>query len=203
MMWATTYQHKNVTGVIVSGGMGYKKELVGFDVGDEDIVNLILKRDPSIFDFLVDAVLNVKDLSELMWASEGYYVDHIMPEKYPDKKELKERIEHLISVAPKFECEDTAEELKKYLAWMEEQETKRLLRKEVRGKAKIVRRDLQKDYDKLFMLVGRRDGFCCVECGENTGLTLDHKLAVINGGTNDPDNLQLMCKSHNSSKGAR
>jgi 5-methylcytosine-specific restriction endonuclease McrA len=203
MMWATTYEHKNVIGVIVSGGMGYKKELVGFDVGDEDMVNLILKRDPAIFDFLVDAVLNVKDLSELMWASEGYYVNHIMCEKYPEREALKERIKHLISVAPKYGCEQGAVELEKYLEWVEEQEVKNAYREKARAKAKIVRRDFQKDYDGLFMLIGRRDGFCCVECGTSTNLTIDHKLAVINGGTNDPENLQMMCKSHNSKKGAR
>jgi hypothetical protein len=53
--------------------------------------------------------------------------------------------------------------------------------------------------------VFERDQYRCVEpgCGTWLDLTIDHKVAVINGGTNDIDNLQTMCRSHNSSKGAR
>lgn len=72
-----------------------------------------------------------------------------------------------------------------------------------RNHAKIVRKEFQRDHDRLFMFIGRRDGFQCAVCGITNMLTIDHKLAVINGGTNDPENLQLMCKSHNSQKGAR
>jgi hypothetical protein len=90
--------------------------------------------------------------------------------------------------------------------------TKKLVEKEIsdlyekekaRESSKVVRREMQREYDKLFMLIGRRDGFCCAECGKSTDLTIDHKIAVIKGGTNDVDNLRLLCKSHNSSKGAK
>lgn len=54
---------------------------------------------------------------------------------------------------------------------------------------------------KAFRRIGERDGFYCRRCGKDRTLTVDHVTAVINGGTDDDDNLQLLCRSHNSAKG--
>lgn len=43
----------------------------------------------------------------------------------------------------------------------------------------------------------------CVTCGTAEQLTIDHKLALSRGGTDDRSNLQPMCKPCNSRKGAR
>lgn len=37
----------------------------------------------------------------------------------------------------------------------------------------------------------------------STCFTVDHRLALSRGGTNDPENLQLLCRACNSSKGTR
>lgn len=200
-MWTTDYKYKNVRGVIISGGMGHGEELIAFDVGYKDVVDLILRRDPVIFDFLVDALMNVKDLADLMWADEDYYVEYVMPHKYENNlDELKERITYLISVAPKYEgTENAVRNLGAQLQWFEKQKEK-AIRKEA---GRVTRRKLQSNYDSLFMAIGRRDGFKCVVCGISENLSIDHKIAIINGGTNDLENLQLMCRSHNSAKGAR
>lgn len=47
----------------------------------------------------------------------------------------------------------------------------------------------------------QRDGYACVLCGSHDDLTLDHIIPVTAGGTNDPDNLQTMCRPCNSRKG--
>ncbi len=44
---------------------------------------------------------------------------------------------------------------------------------------------------------------CKTEFSENTPATLDHILALANGGSNWPENLQLLCRSCNSAKGAK
>jgi hypothetical protein len=54
-------------------------------------------------------------------------------------------------------------------------------------------------------LVLDRDGHSCQACGSTDDLTIDHKIIPwINGGTSkDPENLQVLCRSCNSSKGTR
>lgn len=61
---------------------------------------------------------------------------------------------------------------------------------------------------RLRAMVLERDGFKCVRCGVEPGLTgvqldVDHILPVAQGGTNCESNLQTLCKACNSGKGAR
>ena len=43
----------------------------------------------------------------------------------------------------------------------------------------------------------------CAICGSKKNLTIDHIIPVLLGGTNDDDNLQVLCRSCNSSKGSK
>lgn len=57
------------------------------------------------------------------------------------------------------------------------------------------------DYRRLFMLIGRRDGFCCHQCDDHgPSLQIDHIHPVSRGGTNAPENLQLLCARCNQAK---
>lgn len=57
-------------------------------------------------------------------------------------------------------------------------------------------------YTHFFVQIGRRDGFGCAVCGEpSKDLGVDHIIPLVAGGTNDLDNLQLLCRSCNSAKG--
>jgi len=46
-----------------------------------------------------------------------------------------------------------------------------------------------------------RDGYRCVKCGNKRSLQFDHNVAVANGGSNEEDNVQLLCKRCNQMKG--
>lgn len=48
-----------------------------------------------------------------------------------------------------------------------------------------------------------RDGQICRWCGATEQLTIDHIHPVSYGGTNAPENLQVLCRSCNSWKGNR
>jgi len=62
------------------------------------------------------------------------------------------------------------------------------------------RRVITSNYDKIFVALGRRDGFNCQECGVSTDLQIDHIVAVANGGGNEMANPQLLCASCNLAK---
>jgi hypothetical protein len=49
----------------------------------------------------------------------------------------------------------------------------------------------------------RRDGFKCVQCNENSRLTIDHIVPVSSGGTSLDSNLQTLCSKCNEKKGKR
>jgi HNH endonuclease len=64
-------------------------------------------------------------------------------------------------------------------------------------------------YEKRKMSAGlrwrvyERDGFKCVKCGVQKNLTVDHIIPEAKGGQAVLENLQTLCKSHNSSKGTK
>jgi 5-methylcytosine-specific restriction endonuclease McrA len=51
-------------------------------------------------------------------------------------------------------------------------------------------------------IVLERDGHACVLCDAKEDLTLDHIFPHVEGGSDDPVNLRVLCRSCNSSKGA-
>ena len=46
-----------------------------------------------------------------------------------------------------------------------------------------------------------RDRYRCVKCSSQKDLQFDHNVAVANGGSNEEDNVQLLCKRCNLRKG--
>lgn len=57
--------------------------------------------------------------------------------------------------------------------------------------------------DHVRRTVMERDGHACVECSATEALTLDHIWPYSKGGTDEPANLRVLCRSCNSKKGAR
>ena len=46
-----------------------------------------------------------------------------------------------------------------------------------------------------------RDNNSCVKCGATENLHIDHEIALSRGGSNDVDNLQVLCRDCNLRKG--
>lgn len=65
------------------------------------------------------------------------------------------------------------------------------------------RKEFNRRRDSLIKIVIERDGYRCAECGATEDLTLDHKTPLSKGGSDDPKNLQILCRKHNSQKGIR
>lgn len=72
------------------------------------------------------------------------------------------------------------------------------------GEQLIEREERQPIPDRVRHEVFKRDGYRCRECGasidEGATLEIDHIIPVANGGTNDIDNLQTLCKKCNRGK---
>lgn len=56
--------------------------------------------------------------------------------------------------------------------------------------------------DDVKILVWKRDGGQCVNCGSNRDIEFDHIIPVALGGSSSHRNLQLLCEPCNRSKGA-
>jgi 5-methylcytosine-specific restriction endonuclease McrA len=72
-------------------------------------------------------------------------------------------------------------------------------RKGITQRSSDVRTNLK---NSLKRFVFERDEYRCVKCGTHVNLSIDHIHPVSKGGSDDESNLQTLCRSCNSSKGA-
>ena len=66
---------------------------------------------------------------------------------------------------------------------------------------KLLRRALAAKYQALKARLVERDGATCMDCGSLERLTIDHIQPLAEWGTNDIENLRLLCHSCNTSRG--
>jgi len=66
-----------------------------------------------------------------------------------------------------------------------------------------LRQEFNGKRDVLLDALIERDGYYCRQCYSTESLTVDHIHPVIKGGQNLMSNLQILCRSCNSRKGAR
>lgn len=83
-------------------------------------------------------------------------------------------------------------------------EAEKTYRRKHNAEKALKRRDVTVNYDRLFVAIGRRDGFLCRKCkAVTTNLQIDHVIPISKGGTNELDNLQLLCPPCNLTKSDR
>ena len=59
-------------------------------------------------------------------------------------------------------------------------------------------------WSKIRQRILKRDGYCCQQCGQDNGkLHVDHIIPRRLGGTDNDQNLQVLCQKCNLSKGGR
>lgn len=70
---------------------------------------------------------------------------------------------------------------------------------------KVRRVEFNGKRDQTVLALIDRDGYICQaqECDMQQDLTVDHVVPISRGGTDELENLRLLCRQHNSQKGDR
>jgi len=114
----------------------------------------------------------------------------------------KEELEMHLELLTKLELLDVKKETIILRNWEEEQYTQE-------QKEQIRHRDRREEMGlprnrwinpKVKAYVALRDAYGCRNCGSKANLTIDHIIPEMQGGGNDADNLQLLCRSCNARK---
>jgi 5-methylcytosine-specific restriction endonuclease McrA len=94
----------------------------------------------------------------------------------------------------------TIEELKQFV--IRQKQKKRTLEVK-RGLTQQRRREFDSRRAQLTLMLIERDGYICKfpNCHVQEGLTIDHIVPLSKGGSDELENLQFLCRKHNSSKG--
>lgn len=89
------------------------------------------------------------------------------------------------------------------IRWLEEDRIRRAAAYAVKHERYLQRERIRTQARRKLPEIAERDGFYCQTCGTTHRLTVDHKIPLARGGTNDLENLQLLCWSCNSRKAAK
>lgn len=167
----------------------------------EELVKAVEARDPIIFEIL-DTV--TKQWFPIFFAN-GYLKWIEVAGSWPNGETDEDKFRFIMREV--IECDRLIIPEYKDAArkWLEELDNRIELSEKEKAYIKLQKRrqKFNKNRDKLMIALIRRDGDGCAVCGTVEDLTVDHIIAVVDGGSDDLENLKILCRSHNSQKGAR
>jgi 5-methylcytosine-specific restriction endonuclease McrA len=178
-----------------------------FDLTDPRFRSVIRRQDPNLFkllDYMLDGTEEIRRMSEALRLLDfGWrYVKQGSPELLAQYEEDLRTFQRCGFGGEVIRAKVTQE-----LANLEKHRVKRK-RKDIETAAKqqltqVRRTQFAAKREELMLALIERDGYQCARCGSQDNLTIDHIVPLSKGGSDDLDNLQLLCKTHNSSKGDR
>ena len=136
-------------------------------------------------------IIQVFDASNLAEEWDHYGTRSFFMEHKDDRMNLVELCRAVIS--SRYSSESLRETLAEILEALGRREAKSQL---------IQRRRVQftSQYETLFLKLLSASPYKCYQCGSSDDLTIDHKIPLSKGGSDDPSNLQFLCRKHNSQK---
>jgi len=167
-------------------------EVVGLFVKDEETRQLIRDKDPIILDMFARILDEIDEIAMVMW------FDDLWQEHYDDDT-LEKRAN--IVLQSKYASEWKKSLAQDALAYLRGKKRKKVEKKAKRHYSRKRRNQFAGERADLMLALIERDGYQCKSCGSQDDLSIDHITPLSKGGSDDLDNLQLLCRSCNSSKG--
>lgn len=169
-------------------------EVVGLFVKDEETRQLIKDKNPIILDMFVEILDQVDEIAMIMW------FDDLWKEHYDDAT-LEERAN--IVLQSKYASDWKKHCAKEAIAYLKGKKRKKVEKKAKRHYSQKRRNQFAGERADLMLALIERDGYQCKSCDNQDDLAIDHIIPLSKGGSDDLSNLQILCKSCNSSKGDR
>ena len=198
MGWTRYLDYENLPFVVESDAFlsDIPGEVIGLFIRDHQTMQAIRSRDKRILDMLNFMIDEIEDFSLSSWATDTFAFEHWREENSLD--EYEKLLYKILN--SKYTHDKTKKKIEDEFSWIE---AKRQVSAE--KKAKKVhshRRRVQfaKNYDQLMLALISRDGYKCAMCGAIENLSIDHIVPLSKGGSDDINNLQILCRTHNSSK---
>lgn len=164
------------------------KETLGFSPHDPQIIRMIKDRDPRLFDILTQALNKVDELALVGWSQHPLWWEMAGRRRLDGLEYKLKTISQSQYASP--------EQRKRALETLAHPHHKQ-------GTTHARKNQFRRIYQERLLALINRDGLACAKCHTYNDLTIDHIMPVSKGGTDDLDNLQLLCRSCNSSKGDR
>lgn len=181
------------------------KDCIILDLNDGNLLTCIEEEDDALFSLLKKYLYEHKEIHEAHEYFEGfdYYIlqghsiyNAINYFNDEQREEMRRNATYVSTPAAsdrKF-LEIYREKAIQCLIELDKYENKKLINIPKR------RSSFAKKRNQLMLAVIDRDGYKCQHCGIDKSLTVDHILALSIGGSDDIENLQLLCRPCNSRK---
>lgn len=198
MGWTRYLDYENLRFVVESGAYMSKipSEVVGLFIRDQQTIQAIRSYDKRILDMLNFMIDEIEELSLSTWATDTYAFEH-----WREEKSLDEYEQSLYKILNgKYADDETKEKIKAEFGWIEARRQQSAEKIAKRTHSRRRRSQFAKNYDQFMLALIHRDGYKCAVCGVIEDLSIDHIVPLSKGGSDDIDNLRILCRTHNSSK---
>lgn len=196
MSWIRNFSYGGVEFHLMGDWYGLEGLKLCLSIGCEDIQSIIESDPERVIDGIRFFMNRAQEIMFAGWASDGVFWHYASQDR--DLDELRSIVNIVLN--SEFSSDKAKEFAIDYLDWIKEQEKKIVKKQAKRDIVTRRRSDFAKERDRLMLALIERDGYECAECGETEGLSIDHVIPLSKGGSDELDNLQLLCKGCNSSK---
>lgn len=202
MSWSADIDGKVTAAILSDTPLGFLRpdmpqgELVGFYLRDPKTIEAIRNRDTALLDLMNFALDEIDDLA----------VVHDLDGKRDDWTTLsldEQEVKFHQLLMSRYANDDDRARAILNLERIADERRLRAEEAEHRNSTRVRRAQFGNKRDRLMLAIIKRDGYCCAECGSTEDITVDHIVPLSREGSDELNNLRLLCRSCNSRKGNR